>query len=170
MRPRLQAASGPNHWPSRKREQWRRVSLLGGFFTGDKVDLFEEGAFLPAGAGEDAHAVFAHARVAAEIAGGVGGLQVPLIGVFADEIVDAAGFPVPVRVFPRAADGGDVFEPGNLGGDALEFFTIAEFPGAAAALEAIELVIAGHGAVALFPILIESTDVTDEWGDASNCG
>src|SRR5579862_2089793 len=120
-------------------EEWLRAwarrktgALLGGFFSGDEVDLFEEGAFLPAGAGEDAHAVFAHARVAAEIAGGVGGLEIPFVGVFADEIVDAAGFPVPVRVFPRAADGGDVLEPRDFGGYALKFFAIAEFPGATA--------------------------------------
>src|ERR1700742_1761190 len=96
----------------------KKRKLFGGFFAGDEVDLFEEGAFLPSGAGEDAHAVFTHAGVAAEIAGGVGGLEVPLVGVFADEIVYAPGFAVPVGVFPRAADRGDVFEPGNFGGDA----------------------------------------------------
>src|ERR1700749_1655891 len=96
----------------------KKRKLFGGFFAGDEVNLFEEGAFLPAGAGEDAHTVFAHAGVAAEIAGGVGGLQVPFVGVFADQIVNAAGFAVPIGVFPWTADGGDVFEPGNFGGDA----------------------------------------------------
>src|SRR5580698_9266213 len=70
------------------------------------------------GGGEDAHAVFTHAGVAAEIAGGVGGLEIPLIGVFADEVVDATCFAVPVRVFPRAADRGDIFEPWHFGGNA----------------------------------------------------
>src|SRR5579871_3245124 len=112
---------------------WSR-GLFGGFFAGDEVDLFEEGAFLPAGAGEDAHSVFAHAGMAAEIAGRVGGFEIPFVSVFANQVVDAAGFAVPVGVFPGAADGGDIFEPRHFGGNALEFFAIAEFPGAAAAL------------------------------------
>src|SRR5580698_2844392 len=144
--------------------------LFGGFFAGDEVDLFEEGAFLPSGAGEDAHAVFAHAGVAAEVAGGVGGLEIPFVGVFADEVVDAPGFAVPVGVFPRAADRRDIFKPGNFGGDAFEFFAVAEFPRAAAALEAVELVVTGHGAVAFLPILIQGADVADEGRDAGDGG
>jgi hypothetical protein len=45
-------------------QKWS-AELLGRFFAGDEVDLFEESAFLPAGAGEDAHSVFAHAWMAA---------------------------------------------------------------------------------------------------------
>ena len=115
----------------------KNVQLFGGFFGGDEVDLFEEGAFLPAGAGEDAHAIFTHAGVAAEVAGGVGGLEIPFVGVFTDEIIDATCFAVPIRVFPGAADGGDVLEPWNFSGDAFQFFAIAEFPGAASTLEAV---------------------------------
>src|ERR1700742_2303332 len=148
----------------------KKRKLFGGFFPGDEVDLFEEGAFLPAGAGEDAHTVFAHAGVAAEVAGGVGGLEIPFVGILPDEIVDTAGFTVPSCVFPWAADGGDVFEPRDFGGDAFELFAITEFPGAAAALKTEKLVIAGHGAVALFPVLIKSAHVADERRDAGDGG
>src|SRR5579864_1135868 len=108
--------------------------------------------------------------MAAEVRGGDFGFEPPDVDVFADEVFDTAGLAFPGRVFPRAADGGDELEPRHFGGDAIQFFSVSEFPGTASALQAIKLVIAGHGTAAIFPILVDGAHVTDERSDAGDGG
>ena len=80
----------------------------------------------------------------------------------------------PVGILPGAADGGDVFEPGDFGGAALDFLAIAEFPRAAGAFEEEELaagiaISASFGGFAmLFPVPVEGADVADERGDSGD--
>src|SRR5215475_3404948 len=127
-----------------------------------KINLFKHLIFLPTGARQDFAAVLHHVRMPAQISGGIFRPQSPNIGVLANQIVDPSGFTAPVRVFPRTADRGDVFEPGSLGGKLFHFVAIAEFPRAAAALQAEEFVIAGHGRTTGSPVLIQSTDIADK--------
>src|SRR5580658_3411689 len=54
------------------------------FFAGDEIYFFPRRAILPPGALQDALAVFAHAGVAAEIAGGRFRAQIPLVDVHAN--------------------------------------------------------------------------------------
>src|SRR5271169_1248474 len=125
---------------------------------------------MPAGARQDALAVFAHTRVAAKIACGAVRLQAPFADVHANEIINPARLAFPFSVFPRAADGGDIPEPRNFRGDTLELFAITEFPGAASALQAEEFVGTGHGIAAVFPIFVKSSNIAYEWSYAGDGG
>src|SRR5262249_24834337 len=127
-----------------------------------KIDLFKHLILLPAGAGQDSAAILHHVRMPAQISGGIFRPQSPNISVLANQIVDPSGFTSPVRVLPRTADRGDIFEPRSLGGKLFHFVAIAEFPRAAAALQAEEFVIAGHGRTAGSPVPIQSADVADK--------
>jgi hypothetical protein len=135
-----------------------------------EVDFVLDGVFFPAGAQEHAAAGFDHAGMSAEVGGGVGGCEIPEFGVFADEVVDTAQFAVPVGIVPGAADGGDIFQPGDFGGNFFEFIAITKFVDVAGAVHAEEAMLAGHGRAALFPILINRADVTDVGSDAGDGG
>src|SRR5260370_25332531 len=52
----------------------------------------------------------------------------------------------------------------------LQLFAIAEFPRTARALQAVQLVAPGHGATAIFPISIESSNVTHKRSDPGHGG
>src|SRR5215470_4020351 len=88
----------------------------------------------------------------------------------AHEIFYAAGFAFPARIFPRAADGGNVFEPRNFRGDFFHFFAIAEFPTAAAALNTEKPVITRHGGGARSPVFVKRADIADEGSEAGDGG
>ena len=135
-----------------------------------EVDFVLDGCFGPAGAEEHAAAGFDHAGVAAEVGGGVGGREIPDFDVFADEVVDATAFALPVEVVPGAADGRDVFQPGDFSRDFFEFIAITKFVNVAGALHAEEAMVAGHGCATLFPILINRADVADIGSDAGDGG
>ena len=135
-----------------------------------EVDFVLDGSFGPAGAEEHATAGFDHAGMAAEVGGGVGGGKIPEFDVFADKVVCAASFALPVGIVPGAADGRDVFQPGDFGGDFFEFSAITKFVGVAGALHAKEAMLTGHGCAALFPILINRADVADIGSDAGDGG
>ena len=75
-----------------------------------------------------------HAGVATEIDLGVSS-QVPEVGVFAHDVIDAANLTVPSFVFLRPADSGNVVQPGNFAGRLFEFGGISQLPGPAGALE-----------------------------------
>src|SRR5689334_9819097 len=100
-----------------------------------------------------------------EVAGSVLGRKIPDFDVFANEVVNAAEFAMPGGIVPGSADGWDVFQPRDFGGDLFEFFAITKFVGVAGALQAEEPVLTGHGAAALFPILINRADVADIGSD-----
>src|SRR5260370_23254374 len=91
-------------------------------------------ALLPAGPREDALAIFTHARMPAEIASGVRGLESPLRDVLADEIVNASRLALPCGVFPGAAGGRNELEPGRFRRDLFQLFAVSEFPGTAPSL------------------------------------
>src|SRR5579883_2175551 len=76
---------------------------------------------------------------------------------------------MPIRVFPRAADGCHELEPRDLGGNFLEFLPVAKLPGAAAALNAVELMRTGQSAAA-FPVAIKGANVGNERSDARDRG
>src|SRR6202040_4090668 len=69
------------------------------------------------------------------------------------------GLAFPGCVFPRAANRRHIFEPRNLGGEAHQLLTIPELPRTAAPLQAVELVVPGHGVAPILPILIERPDI-----------
>src|SRR5215467_16202058 len=71
------------------------------FLCGLKIDLFKHLVLLPTGSCQNSAAVFHHIRMPAQIPGGIFRPQSPNIGVFANQIVDAPGFPAPAWVFPR---------------------------------------------------------------------
>src|ERR1700737_3598219 len=105
------------------------AGLLGRcFFPWYEVHLFKHGALLPAGALEDALAVFAHARMPAEVPRSRLRPQTPLIDVISNQIVDAPGLAFPGGVLPGATDRRDEGKPWNLRRDSLQLITIAEFP------------------------------------------
>src|ERR1700682_4942626 len=106
--------------------------------------------------------------MAAEVRGRVFGSKSPEVGIFADEFVDAAELAFPGGIFPGAADGRDVFEPGDFGGAALDFLAIAEFPGPAGAFEEEELMAGFRSFAMLLPVLVEGADIADERGDSGN--
>lgn len=135
-----------------------------------EVDFVLDGFFFPAGAGEHASAGFYHARMAAEVGGGVGRRKIPDFDVFADEVVDATEFAMPVGIVPWAADGRDVFQPGRFGGDFSEFIAITKFMDVAGTLHAEEAMLAGHRCAASFPILVKRADVADIGSDAGDGG
>ncbi len=139
----------------------RRRGGLGAGSAGDEVDFKLQVLFFPAGALQHATAGFNHAGMTAKVRGGVSRSQIPNFNVFADQVVDAAKFAMPIRIIPGTADGWDVLEPGSLGSDFFEFITIAEFVGVAGAMDTKEAMLAGHGRPTLFPILKNRTDITD---------
>jgi len=75
---------------------------------------------------------------------------------------------MPIGIFPRTANSGNVGEPGGLGGDLFEFFAIAEFVGVARTLDAKEAMLAWHRRAALLPVLIYGAGVADIGGDAGD--
>ena len=77
---------------------------------------------------------------------------------------------MPVGIVPGAADGRNVFQPGRLGGDFLEFIPIAKFMDVAGALHAEEVMLAWHGCATLFPILIKRAYVADIGSDSGDGG
>ena len=151
---------------TQKRAGWKPA--LPGSGVRLEVDFVLDGGFVPAGAQEDASSVFDHAGVATQVGGGVFGAEIPEFEVFADEVVGAAEFTMPIGIFPGAADGGDIGEPGGFGGDPFEFLAIAEFMGKAGTVNTEEAMLAGHGRAALLPVLIYSADVADVGGDAGD--
>lgn len=133
-----------------------------------EIDFILDGCFGPAGAEEHAAAGFDHAGVTAEVSGGVCGREIPEFDVFADEVVGTAEFALPAGIVPGTADGGDVLQPGGFGGDFFNFIAITKFVDVAGAVHAEEVMLAGHGCAALFPILIDRADVTDIGSDAGD--
>src|ERR1700676_823383 len=133
-----------------------------------KVGFLKRGALLPARTLQDAPAVLDHGRVTAEVASSFGWVQTPLGGVLPQQVLYSPGLASPRGVFPGPADGRNIFQPRDLRGNLFQFFAIAKFPGAAAALDTIQLVIPGHWAVARFPVAVERAHVTHKWGDARN--
>src|SRR5579863_10634693 len=80
----------------------------------DKIDLFLDVFLGPSAALQNAHAVLDHLRMTAKIHGSVLRAQSPQIGVFANQVVDAADFPGPVSIFPWAAHRRNVFKPSDF--------------------------------------------------------
>ena len=135
-----------------------------------EVDFVLDGCFRPAGAEEHAAASFDHAGMSAEVGGGVCGREIPNFNVLSDQVVCAASFAMPVDVIPGAADGRDILQPGNFGGNFFEFIAITKFVDVTRALHAKEAMLAGHGCAALFPILINRADIADIGSDAGDGG
>ena len=79
-------------------------------------------------------AVLDHLGVAAKVGNRVAGIEAPLVGVFAEDIVGAADLAWPVFVIPGAAYGGHVGEPGNFPRGCAQFVEISELPGPAGAV------------------------------------
>ena len=102
--------------------------------------------------------------MAAEINLRIFGRQIPHVGIFADQVIDAACFAAPFLVLPRAADGGNIGQPGNFTGHFFEFVGISQLPGTAGALENEKLVRAGN--FFFLPIVVERPDITDKRRDA----
>src|SRR5579872_3653388 len=127
---------------------------------GNKVDLGFYAVLLPPGPRQDSGGILDHFRMAAGIDRSGLGRETPKARVFANEVVDAAHFPGPSRIFPRTADGGNVFQPGNFRGDALELVDISKLRGAAGAFQQEEHVAAGR--FALPALGRERADVADE--------
>src|ERR1700723_1554304 len=80
-------------------------------FRRNPINLFFQRLFLESASKQNSLSVFNHLRITAEVAGGVSASQFPEVGVFADDVLDAAGFAAPFGVFIRTAYGGDVSEP-----------------------------------------------------------
>ena len=94
------------------------------------------------------------------------GVERPEIGVLADDVVDAAGLSGPLGVVPRPADGGDIGQPRQLRGEALELVEVAELARAARALDDEELVLAGE--LPFSPVLPQRAHVADVRCDAGH--
>src|SRR5271154_879729 len=95
--------------------------------------------------------------MAAKVARGIGGVEVPFVRILADEVFHSPGFAAPGRVLPGTTYGRDVGEPRHLTCDALEFRTIAEFPRSAGALDYVQAQLAGK--FLRLPVGIQRTDV-----------
>src|SRR5271154_6740928 len=132
-----------------------RPALFGSScFPRDKVNLFKNGTFNPAGPRQYALPVFTHAGMPAKVSSGCLRAQAPFRNIYANQIIHAPRLPLPSRVFPRTADRGHIFEPRNFRGDALQLFAISKLPRPAPTLQAIKFVRARHDAVAVFPVLV----------------
>ena len=128
--------------------------------------FFDGGAIRESAALEDRFAVLDHLGMAAEIGDRVAGVETPLIGVFAQNIVGAADLPGPVFVIPGAAYRGHVREPGNFPRGLAQFIEIAELPGAAGAVQQKKFVLAVEPA--FFPFFVQRAHVADERSDAGH--
>src|SRR5690242_6241921 len=102
--------------------------------------------------------------MSAEIGGGRLRRQLPQVGILADEIVHAAHFAVPGAVLPWTADRGNVFEPRNSVGDALELVSVPELPRAAGAFHEKKTMSCGE--FVLPRVARERPEVTDKGRDA----
>src|SRR5437879_5712370 len=112
----------------------RRRLFRRNLFARNKINLFKDGALLPARPLQDAPAVFNHVWMSAQIASCLRWLEAPFRYISSDQIIYSPGFPGPRRVFPRPADGGHKFQPGHFRRKPLHFFAVPEFPRAAPTL------------------------------------
>src|SRR5580658_9707319 len=125
------------------------------------IDFFlDGGAISESAALEDRLAVLDHLGVAAKVGNRVAGIEAPLVGVFAEDIVGAADLAGPVFVIPGAAYGGHVGEPGNFPRGCAQFVEISELPGPAGAVQEIKFVLAVEAT--LFPLFVQRAHVANE--------
>src|SRR5208283_682948 len=145
-----------------------RGSGCRGFLGCLEIDFVLNGLLGPSGAQQNAAATLYHSGMTTKIGRSVFRRKPPKVHVFADEIVHTAPLPIPLGVFPGAADGRHVLQPGRLGSVLLELIAIAEFPGAACSLNAKEPVLTRHRSTALFPIRPNRADVADIGRDSGD--
>src|SRR5215469_6801445 len=137
-----------------KRESWR-IFLTRGcrLFRRDPVNLFAQEVLGEPDSLQDTLPVLDHLRVPAEISDTILRSDSPLIGVLADQLIDAADFAIPLRVVPRTAHGRHVLEPRRVLGVPLQLIDISEFPRSASSVQQKQFMIALE--FAFLPILIE---------------
>src|ERR1700694_3347089 len=139
------------------------AALLGRcFFPWYEVHLFKHGALLPAGALEDALAVFAHAGMPAEVPRRRLRPQTPLIDVLSDQIIDAPRLAFAGGVLPGATDRCDELKPRHLRRDSFQLITIAEFPRTASTLQTIQLMVPRQRVIARFPVAVQRAGIADK--------
>ena len=85
--------------------------LRDNMLVGNPVNFFLQVLSRKADPLQDSLNILDHLRMPAKIAGCVGAVQTPLIGVFANQVVDPAFFAGPSVVVPRTAYRGHIFEP-----------------------------------------------------------
>src|SRR5271157_772945 len=142
----------------------------GSFLAGLEVNFVLDGVLGPARAHQNASPTFHHARMPAKISGSVFRRKPPKVNVFADQVVHAAAFALPIGIFPRTADGRHVFQPGRLRSILLQLITIAKLKRAARSLNAEEPVLPRHGDATLLPIRAHSANEADVGRDAGDRG
>ena len=109
-----------------------------------------------------------HLRMAADVSDGVAGVEFPVVGILAKDVVGAANFTRPVRVIPWAAHRRHIFEPGQFLVELIELFQISKLPRTAGAIEQIKFVIPVEAS--FFPIFGECAHIADERSHAGNRG
>src|SRR6266851_7168563 len=88
-------------------------------FWRDPVNLFLDRAFVDKTSPlQNCLVVLDHLGMAAKISAGVAGIETPLIGVFAQNVVGAPDLPGPVLVIPWPAHRRDILEPRDFLGEA----------------------------------------------------
>src|ERR1700733_3153672 len=133
-------------------------------FRRNPINLFlDRGPIEEAAPLEDCLAVRDHVRMAAQIGRGIRGIEFPLVGVFAQDVVGSTDLARPVRVIPRPAHRRNIRKPRQFGSETMQFFFVAELPGTAGAVEQVQLLAAVKAA--LFPVLRKGAYETHKRSD-----
>src|SRR5579872_132066 len=141
------------------------VSAL--FVRRDPVNLLFHGSLLNESATlEDRFAVLDHLGMPTEVRNCVAGIKIPMVGIFAEDVVCPPDLSAPIGVIPRPAHGGNVFKPGQFSVKLVQLFEVPEFKGPAGAVQQVELM---RSVEAAFPPFFgERAHVADEWSDTGN--
>jgi hypothetical protein len=109
------------------------------------MQLFKQGALLPASPLKYSLSVFAHGSVSTQISGSCLRPQTPLIGVLSHQIVYPPGLAFPGGIFPWTADCRHEFETRHFARDELQLIAISEFPRATRTQQKDSLWLPGSG-------------------------
>src|SRR5579872_425181 len=144
------------------------MRLVESLLLGHPIDLFTQPLFGKSRPTQDGLAMLDHLRMATQVSDRISRGKPPIVGVLADEIIDAPCLTKPGRVFPGTTDRRNVFEPRHGFDDPLQLFAIAEFRSMAGAMQQKELVLSGHPPG--FRLVVKRPGVAHEWCDTSDSG
>src|ERR1035437_3913653 len=170
--PKLSTASttSQKNWQSwfSSRPRRGRSSAGGLLFVGRyPINLFLDGSLICESAPlQNCLAVLDHLRMPAQVSQGVARIELPMIGVFAQNVVRPPDFTRPVFVIPRPADRRHILEPRQFFIEMVQFIEISEFPGTARAIQQEQLV--GSVESALFPFFVERAHIAHKWSHAGH--
>src|SRR5271154_2403625 len=97
--------------------------------------------------------------MAAQVAGGTGGVEFPFMRVLADQVFHPTSLSTPGRILPGTTHRRNIRQPWHLARDSFQFLAIAEFPRPAGTLDRVEPQLAGK--FVFLPIGVERADVGD---------